>query len=90
VEQGGIKNLQTRYAEQLVAYLPAIRHTLNITQKELAVEVGLTRQTITSFESRQRPLPWHTYLALVFCFQQHEISKDFIDKIGLFDVELLK
>jgi len=76
--------------EQMVTYLPAIRHTLNITQRHLGERVGLTRHTIMSFENRQRPLPWHTYLALVLYFQQHEISKDFMVRMELFDSELLK
>ena len=89
MEERRLQELQTHYAEQMVTYLPAIRHTLNITQKQLAEKVGLTRQTIISFENRQRPLPWHTYLALVLFFQQYEISKNFMDKLGLFDSELL-
>ena len=89
MDKGGLKELQTHYAEQMVTYLPAIRQTLNVTQKELAERVGLTRQTIISFENRQRPLPWHTYLALVLYFQQHEISKDFMDRLDLFNSSLL-
>lgn len=72
-----------------MTYLPAVRQVLNVAQKELAEKVGLTRQTIISFENRQRPLPWQTYLALVLYFQQYEISKDFMDKLGLFDSSLL-
>jgi len=89
MEKGGLEKLQMHYAEQMVTYLPAMRHTLNVTQKELAERVGLTRQTIISFETRQRPLPWHTYLALVLYFQQYDISRDFMNKLGLFDSSLL-
>ena len=89
MERGKFVAMQKHYTEQMVIYLPAIRHTLNITQKQLAERVGLTRQTIMSFENRQRPLPWNTYLALILYFQQYEISKDFIEKLNLFDSGLL-
>jgi len=89
IEKMQLKEKQDYYTKQMVTYLPAIRHTLNITQKQLATRVGLTRQTIISFENRRRPLPWHTYLAFVLFFQQFKISRDFIDRFQLFDASLL-
>ena len=89
VESRRLKEMQGQYTDKMTTYLPAIRHTLNLTQKQLAEKVGLTRQTIISFENRQRSLPWHTYLALVLYFQQYEISRDFMDRLQLFNPELL-
>ena len=90
MEKRNLLKMQEHYTKQMVAYLPAIRHTLNITQRQLAERVGLTRQTIISFENRQRPLPWHTYLALVLFFQQHEVSRHFIERLELFNSKLLE
>ena len=82
--------MQKYYIEQMVTYLPAMRQVLKITQKQLAEKIGLTRQTIVSFENRQRPLPWNVYLSLVLFFQQHELSLNMIDKLNLFEAKILR
>lgn len=90
MDKGIWVKMQMYYTERLSTYLPVIRKTLRITQEQLAERVGLTRQTIISFEKRQRILPWHTYLALVLYFQQNETSRDFLERFELFDPEILK
>ena len=89
VERRNLKEMQKYYTEQMATYLPAIRKTLNITQRQLAVKVGITRHSIIGYEHHKNVIPWNTYLALVLYFQQFEISKDFMDRFELFDSEVL-
>jgi len=89
-EKRKLKEMQKHYTEQMAVYLPAIRKTLNITQRQLASRIGITRHSIIGYEVHKNPMPWNTYLAMVLYFQQFEISKDFIDRFELFDAEILK
>jgi len=82
--------MQEKYTEKMITYLPVIRQSLKMTQKQLATKLGVSRQTIVVFENRKQTLPWSVYLALVFLFQQYEISKDLLDKLELFSIEFVR
>ena len=90
VEKRKFKEMQKHYTEQMAVYLPAIRKTLNITQRQLAAKVGITRHSIIGYEVHKNPMPWNTYLAMVLYFQQFEISKDFMDRFELFDAKVFE
>ena len=55
--------------------LPILRSKLNLSQEELASLLGVTRQTISSFESGQRKMTWSVFLALVLIFFRNEPTK---------------
>jgi len=78
-----------QYIEKMVKHLPVLRATLRLKQWELAEKVGVTRQTIVDIENHKRVLPWSLYLAFVLVFQQYMDSKILLDRLELFDGELI-
>ena len=64
--------------------LPILRSKLNLSQEELAVLLGVTRQTISSFESNQRKMTWSVFLALILIFFRHEPTKRLLVALNIY------
>lgn len=64
--------------------LPILRSKLNLSQEELAVLLGVTRQTISSFESNQRKMTWSVFLALVLIFFRNEPTKRLLVALNIY------
>lgn len=68
--------------------LPILRSKLNLSQEELAVLLGVTRQTISSFESNQRKMTWSVFLALILIFFRNEPTKRLLVALNIYTSEL--
>ena len=68
--------------------LPILRSKLNLSQEELAVLLGVTRQTISSFESNQRKMTWSVFLALILIFFRNEPTKRLLVALNIYTPEL--
>lgn len=64
--------------------LSILRSKLNISQEELANMLGVTRQTISSFESGQRKMTWSVFLALVLIFFRNEPTKHLLVALNIY------
>ena len=69
------KDIRKELVAKLTHELPVLRAGLGVSQKELADKVGLSRQTINSFETGMKDMPWVTFLALIAVFQNNEETK---------------
>lgn len=85
----GAQSNKEEYIDMMVKYLPVLRASIRITQKELAQKIGITRQSMMNIENRRRPLQWSTYLALVLVFQQAEESRKLLESLRLFDGKII-
>jgi len=68
--------------------LSVFRARLNISQEELADKLGVTRQTISAFESGQRKLTWSIFLALVLIFFRNQTTKRMLVALEIYTPEL--
>ena len=68
--------------------LSILRSKLNLSQEELAGLLGVTRQTISSFESGQRKMTWSVFLALVLIFFRNEPTKKLLVAFSIYTPEL--
>lgn len=68
--------------------LPILRSKLNLSQEELALLLGVTRQTISSFESNQRKMSWSVFLALILIFFRNEPTKRLLVALNIYTTEL--
>lgn len=68
--------------------LAPLRAKAGINQEELSNIIGCSRQTYYAFETNQRVMPWSNFLLL--CFFYHELSstKDMLDELKIYPVEL--
>ena len=80
---------QETYIEKMAKYLPVLRASIRITQKELATKIGVTRQSLMLIETKRRPLQWSTYLALVCVFQQCDDSKRLLNSLEIYSNDIL-
>ena len=64
--------------------LPILRSKLNLSQEELAVLLGVTRQTISSFESNQRKMTWSVFLALILIFFRNDPTKRLLVALNIY------
>lgn len=68
--------------------LPVFRTKLNISQEDLADRLGVTRQSISAFESGQRKLTWSVFLALVLIFFKNQETKRLLVALEIYTKEL--
>lgn len=68
--------------------LSLLRSKLNLSQEELANLLGLTRQTISSFESGQRKMTWSVFLALILIFFRNEPTKKLLIALNIYTPKL--
>lgn len=64
--------------------LPILRSKLNLSQEELAILLGVTRQTISSFERNQRKMTWSVFLALILIFFRNEPTKKLLVALNIY------
>ncbi len=74
-------------AKRLAIELPALRGKVNASQEEIASAVGISRQTYSAYETRNRLIPWSLYLALLFYFDYMPSTHYMIRQLELFPNE---
>lgn len=68
--------------------LSILRSKLNISQEQLAILLGITRQSVSSFESGQRKMTWSVFLALVLIFFRNEPTKNLLVALDIYTPSL--
>ena len=75
---------KARIMKNMIDNLSILRSKLNISQEQLAGLLGVTRQTISSFESGQRKMTWSVFLALVLIFFRNEPTKNLLVALDIY------
>lgn len=70
--------------------LPVFRAKLGITQQELADRIGITRNTLTTFERKKKKLSWCYFVSLYLIFSMNQETKLLMDSLSIHSVELEK
>lgn len=73
---------------QLVNDLPVLRARLGISQEEVALKIGVSRQTYNSYEAKKRPVPWSVCISLITFFASNEKTREMLKK-NTYTLELL-
>mgnify|MGYP000112707594 CR=1 FL=1 len=82
------KNQKQTLMKTMAENLSILRSKLNLSQEDLAHILGVTRQTISSFESGQREMTWSVFLALVLIFFRNEPTKRLLVALNIYTPEL--
>ena len=72
----------------MVKNLAVFRTKLGASQEDIAIRLGLTRQTISAFESGQREMTWSVFLALVLLFFRNQETKRMLVAFEIYTPEL--
>jgi DNA-binding XRE family transcriptional regulator len=68
--------------------LVLLRNSLKLLQNELATKVGISRQTLSDYENKKRPMTWNTFLALLSVFCADTGTSDLLEHFGIYSAEL--
>lgn len=74
----------------LTPNLPALRIQAEISQEELANLIGISRQTYSAIERKNRRMAWSTYLSLVLFFDHNQKTHKMLRMLSLFPKELIR
>lgn len=53
---------------RLTKELSALRGAAKVTQDEVAIAIGVSRQTYNAIEMQKRKITWNTYMSLILLF----------------------
>lgn len=79
----------TERYNQLSDSLSVLRAMAGVSQEQLAVTIGISRQTYIELEGKKRPLSQKTYLLLLLYFDYNRKTHNFLHQYGLFPEELV-
>ena len=68
-----MKDMQSKYIGNMVEHLKTLRTSTGLTQEQFGAKLGVSRQTVSSTESKHCALIWSLYLAMVIVFQHISI-----------------
>lgn len=72
--------------ELLRSELPVLRTKAKVSQEEIAIKIGVSRQTFSSIETGKREMSWTVFLALIAFFQNNDSTRQMLDNLeGLSD-----
>lgn len=83
-----VKAEKNELMDNMATNLSILRSKLNLSQEELAELLGVTRQTISSFESGQRKMTWSVFLALILIFFRNEPTKKLLVALNIYTPSL--
>ena len=81
--------MQDVYVGRMVKNLPVLRVAIGLTQEQLGVKLGVSRQTIVAIENQKSPLTWSLCLAMVCVFNVYEDTKVLLDKLDIYSSEFI-
>lgn len=73
----------------LIENLPVLRAKLNLTQDDLAKQLGVTRQTIINVESKKTKISWTMVLALLLIFLANPLTVGLLAGLGILNKQLM-
>lgn len=68
--------------------LPVLRKKLGISQETLAEMVGISRSTLTSIESKKRPMSWNHFLSFILVFTKNKETDALLNVLNIYTDEL--
>ena len=74
--------------KNMVDNLPMLRKKLDISQKELADMIGVTRNTITNIECRKTNMTWNMFLSLILIFTKNKDTDKLLNILEIYTDEL--
>lgn len=79
-----------KFISALTPELVLLRTKAGISQEELAVLIGTSRQTYGAIERQARRMSWSTFLSLIMFYDYNQKTHDIIRAIGAFPHEIIK
>jgi len=78
------------YCKVLSDDLPVLRAKLGVTQEDLSIRVGLSRNMIAQIETGKKEMSWVTFVALSLLFLKNETTAAVFKSLEIFDEKVEK
>ena len=78
------------YIKMLTDDLPVYRARIGISQEELCVILGISRQTYSAVETGRRQMSWHTFSTLLLSFSYNAKTKAMLEDSGIISGKLVE
>ena len=69
--------------------LTVLRTKAGISQEELANLIGVSRQTYSAIERKNRIMAWSTYLSLILFYDHNQNTHEMIRQLSIFPEKLI-
>lgn len=69
--------------------LTVLRSKAGISQEELANLIGVSRQTYSAIERKNRKMAWSTYLSLILFYDHNQNTHKMIRQLSIFPEKLI-
>lgn len=83
------ENQKEVITNSLIENLPVLRAKLNLTQDDLAKQLGVTRQTIINVEAKKTKITWTMVLALLFIFIANPLTIGLLAGLGILNKQIM-
>ena len=83
------ENQKEVISNTLIENLPVLRAKLNLTQDDLAKQLGVTRQTIINVESKKTKISWTMVLALLLIFLANPLTIGLLAGLGILNKQVM-
>jgi DNA-binding XRE family transcriptional regulator len=83
MQEQKVKTVKDELVAKLVSNLPSLRAKLGITQSDLAISIGIGRQTLLAIENLRGRMRWDTFLAAVVIFSRGEATSEYMKFLGI-------
>lgn len=78
------------FIAMLTPHLAILRAQAEVSQEELANLIGISRQTYSAIERKNRQMSWNTYLSLVLFYDHNQKTHQLMRHLSLFPSELIQ
>ena len=75
---------------ELTKELPMLRTKADLSQEEVAILIGVSRQTYGAIERKTRKMSWNTYLSLILFYDYNRKTHNTLRTIDAFPHEIIK
>ena len=83
------ENEKNSFIATLTPHLSMLRAQAEISQEELANLIGISRQTYSAIERKNRRMSWSTYLSLILFYDQNRKTHKTIRQLSIFPQKLV-
>jgi DNA-binding XRE family transcriptional regulator len=78
-----------QYIGHLTDELSSLRAKADISQGELAYIIGVSRQTYSAIECKQREMSWETFLSLIFFFDSVKTTHVMLRSLNVYPAAMI-
>lgn len=74
--------------ELLTDELPVLRAKIGLSQEDVSMIIGISRQTYSAIETKKRKMTWSIALSLILYYEQNESTRLMVEGMGVITDEL--